>query len=465
MTRIRQGILRVRDYCNAALTAVKRNGSAKGEVCLIDSDEHQIHRSGLCRHAVKVLNRLNDAGHQAYIVGGGVRDLLLGYEPKDFDVATSATPEEVRRLFRNCRLIGRRFRLAHVLFGREIIEVATFRGSSDDGSGDRRLDQGRIVRDNVYGTLEEDAVRRDFTVNALYYGIDDNQVRDFAGGYDDLRRGVLRLIGDPVRRYREDPVRMLRAVRFAAKLGMQIDAGSEKPLRNLADLLSDIAPARLFEEVLKLFLSGYAVKSYELLRHYRLFDQLFPDTEKCLAAEDEGYPRTLLVHALENTDQRVDEGKPVTPAFLFAALLWEPMRERSKHLEASGHSPHDAMQQAAEWIISRQVRRTALPRRFSYPMREIWGMQSRLIHQRGKRARKTLEHPRFRAAYDFLLLRAESNPDLKESAQWWREAQRWDSDELHKQTSGNNPRKRRRRRRPRKRSSGGNHPGNQGGND
>ena len=232
-------------------------------VRVIPRDQHTISRRDISPNALRVLYRLRESGFGAYLVGGAVRDLLVGGRPKDFDVATDATPEQVKQLFRNCRLIGRRFRLAHVVFGREIIEVATFRANSDDGSGDREVENGMLVRDNVYGSIEDDAVRRDFTCNALYYAIEDFSVRDYTGGFEDVLERRMKLIGDPEQRYREDPVRMLRAVRLAAKLNFEIDAATAEPIPRLASLLGEAAPARLFEEVLKLFLSGHGVASFE----------------------------------------------------------------------------------------------------------------------------------------------------------------------------------------------------------
>jgi len=373
------------------------------------------------------LYRLKDAGFQAYVVGGGVRDLLLGREPKDFDVATDARPEEVRRLFRNCRLIGRRFRLAHVYFGRDIVEVATFRASIDmddpRASGDGVIEDGRIVRDNVYGTFEEDAQRRDLTINALYYDIRDFSVRDAVGGMADLNAGVVQLIGNPDVRFREDPVRMLRAVRFAAKLGFRIHPETEAPLFRLGSLLGDIAPARLFDEVLKLFHGGVALKTFELLRHYDLFRWLFPATEQALSREEEGFPITFVSRALENTDERINSGKPVTPAFLFAALLWEPLRRDAERLEAEGESTAAAIQQAAGHVLAEQARHTGIPKRFSIPMREIWQLQPRFRHRTGKRARRLVEHPRFRAAYDFMCLRAAAGEEMGDCCSWWTEFQ------------------------------------------
>ena len=358
------------------------------------------------------------------MVGGGVRDLLLGREPKDFDIATDASPEEVREVFRNSRLIGRRFRLVHVQFGREIIEVATFRAGQDTQQAEQhQTDEGLLLRDNVYGTIEQDALRRDFTVNALYYNIADFSIIDYAGGVEDLNKGVLRLLGDPETRYREDPVRMLRAVRFAAKLGFRVDPGTESPILEFAPLLADIPPARLFEETLKLFLGGTAVGSFEKLRQYGLFAQLFPDTDACLAELDHEFPLTLVLKGLENTDIRVRQDKPVTPAFLFAVLLWEPVRQRAEALESGDVAPYQAIQKAAGEVISRQLKSVSLPRRFSTPMQEIWALQTRFAQTRGKRPLKLMSHPRFRAAYDFMLLRAESGEADTELAQWWTDFQ------------------------------------------
>ncbi|MDS4025965.1 MAG: polynucleotide adenylyltransferase PcnB [Candidatus Contendobacter sp.] len=391
---------------------------------VIPRPEHNISRANISPNAVKVLYRLREAGHRACLVGGGVRDLLLGREPKDFDIATDARPEQVYKLFRNCRLIGRRFRLAHVQFGQEIIEVATFRayGRDDEdteGPSVERAADGRILSDNVYGTIEDDAWRRDFTINALYYDIDNFAVLDYVGGIADLKAGLIRLIGDPAQHYHEDPVRLLRAVRFAAKLGFRLDPATEAPLHRLGHLLEKIPPARLFDEVLKLFLGGCAIQTFELLRHYRLFGWLFPATERCLHHQQRHYPKTLLVRALANTDRRLAENKPIHPAFLFAALLWEPLREQMRSLEADGLDAHEALQEAAERIIQAQIRHTALPRRYSLPMREIWELQQRLMVTTGKRALRLLDHPRFRAGYDFLLLRAEADEQAAPLADWW----------------------------------------------
>ena len=417
---------------------------------IIPRSEHVISRSNISPNALKVLYRLRGGGFDAYLVGGGVRDMLLGREPKDFDVATNARPEEVKKLFRNCLLIGRRFRLAHVRFEREIIEVATFRTQGNgDEEEDARSESGRILRDNVYGSLEEDAWRRDFTVNALYYNIHDFSVVDYAGGMEDLQQGMLRLMGDPMQRYREDPVRMLRAVRFAAKLGFRIHPDSEAPIFQFAHLLEDIPPARLFDEILKLFLGGCALQSFELLRHYGLFGYLFPQTEACLAKEREGFPLTLLVRALQNTDSRIAENKPVTPAFLYAALLWEPMRQAMLELEEQGMGEIQALQEAAQAVESQQLTRTSLPKRFGVPMREIWALQPRLRRITGTRPLKLVDHPRFRAAYDFMLLREEAGEEIRDLTQWWTEFQTLDENERLKRvrSGGVQQGKKRRRRR------------------
>lgn len=422
---------------------------------VIPRPEHIISRANISEHALKVLYRLKNAGYQAHLVGGGVRDLLLGREPKDFDVATDASPEQVKQVFRNCRLIGRRFRLAHVHFGRDIIEVATFRAKSDDqaGAGERSADNGMLLRDNVYGSIEEDAFRRDFTINALYYNIEDFSVTDYTGGIEDLAQGQLRLIGDPEERYREDPVRMLRAVRFAAKLGFNIAPECEQPLTRLGPLLQGVPAARLFEEVLKLFMAGSAVQTFEKLRHYNLFEHLFPATEEALAHEDHAFPITFVLRALENTDRRVQADKPVTPAFLFAAVLWEPVRLRQLELLDAGVPETPAMDQAATSVLTRQVQHVAIPKRFTLPMREIWGLQHRFAQRGGQRAFRLLTHPRFRAAYDFLLLRAESGEEELELAEWWTRFQEVKPEERAEMVQGFGGAGRRRRR-SRRRNTG-----------
>ncbi|MEK8090343.1 polynucleotide adenylyltransferase PcnB [Thermithiobacillus plumbiphilus] len=409
---------------------------------LVPRSAHELSRKQISQAALRVLYGLKDAGFQAYLVGGGVRDLLLGREPKDFDVVTDARPEEVRRIFRNARLIGRRFILVHVYFQQEIIEVATFRCGNQQADVEDTLDpdealdevegwadamvqdeNGRLLADNLYGNLEDDIFRRDFTVNALYYNIADFSILDRVGGLEDLRAGRLRVIGEPEVRYREDPVRMLRAIRFAAKLGFRLAPETEAPLQSLGHLLHEVPPARLFDESLKLFLAGHAVESYEWLRQHDLFQYLFPATERALSREHEHFPLILLHKALENTDARIAEGKPVTPAFLFAALLWEPVRLEADTLVQQGMPEAVALQQAASQVVQEQTRHIAIPKRFSVPMREIWDLQSRFQQRRGRRPFSLLAHPRFRAAYDFLLLRVAAGEVAEELGAWWTEFQ------------------------------------------
>ena len=423
------------------------------EPLVLKRENHIVSRSNISEFALKVLYRLRKANYAAYLVGGGVRDLLLGRVPKDFDIATDALPEDVNDLFRNGRLIGRRFRLVHVHFGREIIEVATFRGhgmDEPDDPDDRHVRDGMLVRDNVYGTLEEDAWRRDFTINALYYNIRDFSVVDYTGGLEDIKSRQIRMIGDPERRYREDPVRMLRAVRFAAKLDFNIETQTETPLYKLAERLQAVPPARLFEEVLKLFIKGEGLKSYRLLREYGLFGQLFPATNACLLAEDKDeaeLTNALIEQALDNTDKRIAQDKPVTPAFLFAVLLWQPMLKRAEQYEQEGMRPAQAHHAAAADVISEQVQLVSIPKRFSIQSREIWTMQARLQNRSGKRAYRLASSPRFRAAYDFLLLRCQAGEgELQSLCDWWTDFQQVSDQDRSAMVSQIAPAKRRRHR-------------------
>ena len=396
----------------------------------IPREQHVISRRDISPNALRVLYRLREGGFGAYLVGGAVRDLLLGLHPKDFDVATDATPEQVKSLFRNCRLIGRRFRLAHVVYGREIIEVATFRANSDDGSGDRELEDGRLVRDNVYGTIEDDAIRRDFTCNALYYAIEDFSVRDYVGGYEDVQARVMRLIGDPETRYREDPVRMLRAVRLAAKLDFTIEPATAAPIPLLAPLLGEAAPARLFEEMLKLFLSGHAVASFERLEAHGLLGALLPETAAALRSNRSGALRRMLVQGLANTDARVAADEPVSPAFLFALLLWPAYCRALAGLQAQGMHAEEAQRRAADRVTLHQVQTIALPKRFSLQMQEIWLLQQRFSSRQRKRVFRLLANPRFRAAFDFLVLRLAASDSHAADVEFWRQAQLSSGDEL-----------------------------------
>ena len=439
---------------------------------VIPRAEHPISRALISDSALKVLYRLKDAGYASFLVGGCVRDLMLGREPKDFDVVTDASPEQIKELFRNARLIGRRFRLAHVRYGQDIIEVATFRAAphtgKEDGESDDDVDEtGRLLSDNVFGTQDQDAVRRDITVNALYYDISDFTVKDYTGGVADLKAGVMRMIGDPGTRFREDPVRMLRVVRFAAKLGFKIDPATAAPLHDLGHLLLNVSNARLFEEVLKLFHGGYALETYEMLRHYDLFRFLFPLTEDSLAGEDQNFPRMLLPQALANTDLRIEQGKPVNPAFLFAAMLWEPVRLDMERRIAKGAPAFEALAQASEGVLREEVRHVAIPKRFSFPMREIWDLQSRFARRQGKNAFRLMENKRFRAAYDFLLLRVHAGEEAQELADWWTRFQEVDEDARAEMVrtvvpvqgteggEGGGVKKRKRRRRRRKPKGGG----------
>ncbi len=377
-------------------------------------------------------------------MGGSVRDLLLGKVPKDFDVATDATPEEIKVVFPRCHLIGRRFRLAHVRLRGVLVEVATFRGQHGKAGGGREHADGRILRDNVWGSLEEDARRRDFTINALFMDPVSGDIRDFVGGYDDLESRRLRLIGDPVTRYREDAVRLLRAARFVAKLGVEPDPATAKPIPELAPLLEHIPPARLFEETCKLFLTGHAARTLESMQRFQLTRSLFP-VLRGKGARGKAEIGPMLVRAMANTDGRVAEEKSVTPAFLYASILWQPVRDRAHELQSAGDAEAIALDRAAEEILGRQARRTALPRRFSSVTRQIWTMQARLRKTQGRRALKVLTHPKFRAAYDFLLLRVAEDESLAELAEFWTEAQRHPAPAAR----GKPRRRRRRRRKPR----------------
>jgi len=416
---------------------------------IVPRDEHSLSRAQISPQALKVLYGLKDAGYEAYLVGGCVRDLLLGHKPKDFDVATNASPEQVHKLFRKSRLIGRRFKLVHVGFGRDVIEVATFRAPPEET---HHIDeQGRIVQDNVFGTLEQDAWRRDFTINALYYNIRDFSIVDYTGGIADLQAGKVRLIGDDVeKRYREDPVRMLRALRFVAKLDLHLDEYTEHHLPQLASLLADIPAARLFDECLKLYLTGNAVSTHQLLAQYGIFNYLFPETAQVLKAEPEGQAAKLLTRALENTDKRIAEAKPVTPAFLFAAILWGPVAQQWQLHQDNKIPAIPTLQRAATEVISTQIKRVAVPKRFTMVTKEIWIMQIRLTMRQGKRGFRLLTHPKFRAAYDFLLLRVDSGEPYEELAEWWTTFQFATEDEQQKMVNALAPVKQKKRRRRRK---------------
>lgn len=395
----------------------------------IPRNAHNISRKDISENALKVLHRLNKQGYEAYLVGGCIRDLLLGKKPKDFDIATNATPEQVQKIFRNCRLVGRRFRLAHIMFGKEIIEVATFRGDHDNqmeqNNISKRSQSGMLLRDNVYGTIEQDAIRRDFTMNALYYNVKDFTIRDYCGGLKDLQNGIIRLIGDPQTRYREDPVRMLRTVRFAAKLGMEIDPATADPIKKQASLLKNIPSARLFDESLKLLQTGNGYATYLLLKKYNLFEQLFPLIERLMTTNQNSYLEKIIEKVLKNTDYRINHNKRINPAFLFAAFFWYPLMEQTQVIcIESGLQFHDAFSIAINDILSEQCRVIAIPKRFTSVMGDIWRLQLRLKKREGKRAFALLENPKFRAAYDLLEMRASiEKGELLELAKWWDEFQ------------------------------------------
>ncbi|WP_261858339.1 polynucleotide adenylyltransferase PcnB [Photobacterium sanguinicancri] len=436
---------------------------------IIPRQEHGISRRDISENALKVLYRLNKAGFDAYLVGGGVRDILLGKQPKDFDIATNATPEEIKDLFRNCRLIGRRFRLAHILFGRDVIEVATFRGHHEDAkpapqAGNNKKQQpvsaqnqeGMLLRDNVYGSIDEDAERRDFTVNALYYNIDDYSISDYTNGVQDLEDRIIRLIGDPETRYREDPVRMLRAARFAAKLDMTIEERTAAPIKELSTLLRDIPAARLFEESLKLLQSGQGFATYELLREYNLFQQLFPIQSEHFTEDKNSDTEKMIAYILKATDKRIAKDMRVNPAFMYAAMLWYPMTTRAEEISiTSGLSYYDAFMVAANDILDEQVKTIAIPRRHTTTVRDIWQQQLRFTRRTGKRAFKAMEHPKFRAAYDFLEMRSNfEGDDVSELAQWWNDFQHGDNTNRNKmvqQINDGSGSRRPRRRKPQQR--------------
>jgi len=391
---------------------------------IIPRQDHSISRQQMSENALKVLYRLHKSGYKAYLVGGGVRDILLGLQPKDFDVVTNATPEDIKRLFRNCRLVGRRFRLAHIVFGRDVIEVATLRGHHIDTEEkvSKTNAEGRLLRDNVYGTIDEDAERRDFTINALYYDISDFSIHSYGGGLDDLQSRTIRMIGDPNTRYREDPVRMLRAVRFATKLDMKVDEATAAPIRELASQLKDIPAARMYEEVLKLFFNGQAMNNYTMMREFGLFEPLFPLINATLVDEPGGPAVKMMQAVMTSTDARVHAEKTVTPAFFYAAILWYPLSQRAEDIALeSGLSLYDAFYAAMGDVMEQQCRSISLPRRFSTPAKDIWQLQLRFDRNQGSRAFKFIEHPKFRAAYDLLLLRgAAEGGSVAKSAAWWK---------------------------------------------
>ena len=416
---------------------------SRGEPDVIAFREHGIGREALSHGSRRVCETLQQAGYSAYVVGGAVRDLLLGTRPKDFDVATDAPPEDVHRLFRRSHLIGRRFRLAQVLFGGETVEVSTFRSGNPENTDEH----GRVLRDNIYGTREEDAARRDFTLNAFYYDPSDETILDFHHGMRDLRRKTVRIIGDPRARYREDPMRMLRAVRFAAKLGFSVDERSRAPIRELAPLMENVPPARLFDEMLKLLLSGHALECVHRLRIEGLHHGVLPLLDVIL---EQPMGERFVNLALEQTDERVRAGKPVSPAFLFAALLWHRVLAAWRTEQKPGMGTIPALYKSMESILEIQTDKLAIPRRFTAVMKEIWALQPRFEQRSGRRPFNLLANERFRASFDFLALRAASGEVPLELSEWWQRFQRAGHDEQNAMLLAPSPGEHKRRRRRRR---------------
>ncbi|KGQ38473.1 poly(A) polymerase [Gallibacterium genomosp. 1] len=441
-----------------------KNKSKRAALPYLKASEYGIYPHLISRQALQVVEKLQSNGFEAYVVGGCLRDILLNKMPKDFDVATSARPEQIQRIFqRQCRLVGRRFRLAHILFGREIIEVATFRAAHDEINNDKLAKQsaeGMLLRDNVYGSLEDDAARRDFTVNAFYYDPRKDKLYDFFNGIKDLRAGRLMLIGDPTQRYQEDPVRMLRAIRFMAKLDMFLDKQCEKPIYQLASLLQNIPAARLFDESLKLLQTGKGEKTYQLLYKYQLFHQLFPALIPFFTANNDSFTEKMIITALRSTDERIADHLRINPAFLFAAFFWYPLRERIEILKNEGGlNNFDAYSLASNDLLTLICQRIAILRRHTATIRDIWSLQLLFTKRTGKKPQVTLEHPKFRAAYDLLAMRAEiEQGESIELAAWWYEYQQSNStqreelikvqQELHPNQEKKRKRKSRRRYHP-----------------
>ena len=416
-------------------------------------EKHNVDRDAISRCARRTCEELQRAGYLAFVVGGAVRDLLAGMRPKDFDIATNATPEEVRSVFRRSRIIGRRFQIVHVLCGADTVEVATFRAHfTREPDADHRDEHGRVLSDNVFGTQAEDALRRDFTVNALFYDPVKEEVWDYVHGLKDLRARKLVMIGDPAMRYREDPVRMLRAARLAAKLGFEIDPGTREPIETLRHLVQNVPQSRLFEEILKLLLSGYAVESVRLLRELKLHHGLLPLLDTALEDKETG---PFAMAALRATDERLAAGKPVSPAFLLAALLWGRVEKNMRRFEEKGSPAIPALHSAMHEALDAQRDSLAIPRRFDATMKELWLLQPRFLQRGGQRPYRLLEHPRFRAAYDFFELRAASANAPQEVARWWERFQETNPDEREEMLVADEtgPKKKRRRRRGKRKAA------------
>jgi poly(A) polymerase len=416
------------------------------------SNEHSLNPSDICKNAREIVRVLQNKNFEAYVVGGCVRDLLLGLKPKDFDIATNATPQQVKRLFRRSRIIGRRFQIVHVQFGRDIIEVTTFRSNDTEQTHlVQQTESGLLTRDNKFGSLVDDATRRDLTINALYYDTEKNCLHDYCDGLDDLESRTIRVIGTASTRYSEDPVRMLRVTRFAGKLGFDIDPKSSKPLLKLGNKLRHVSSPRMFDETLKLFMSGFGLEVFNLMLEYKLFAHLFPQTNRLI---EQGHPTALAMvkQALTNTDLRIQNKQRVTPAFIYAAMLWPVVQKTAQEFQNLGQPAAVAINQAANEVISNQIPITAIPKRFTLAMREIWAMQLTLTKRGGNRAKRLMEQPRFRAAYDFVLLREQTGEQLDGLGDWWTKYQDVDEEirqEMVQKLNSGHSKRRRPRRRPR----------------
>ena len=428
------------DYHNVASNKEARSD----KLAIIPRTKHNISRKSISEAALKVLYRLSNSGFRACLVGGGVRDLLLGLQPKDFDVATDATPEQLRSLFKNSRIIGRRFRLVHIRFGREIIEVATFRSHSSDSPKTELNTEGRILRDNTFGEIEDDAIRRDFTANALYYDIANFSILDYTHGLEDIKTRTLRLIGDAQTRYQEDPVRMLRAIRFAAKLDFEIEKDAAEAIYQCGQLLADIPPARLFDETVKLFHSGNATRVLELLRHYNLLQYLFPALDEILCHEPDEAMLDFVDQGLVNTDIRINNNQHVSPAFIFAILLWPAVHKQAMNLQSDKLKIVPALFQAGSSVMSHQLKHISIPRRFSQMARDIWTAQPKFQRTQGKQPARLLAQPCFRAAYDFMCIQSMVSLVPGNLCHWWSEYQQHHqapANSKPQQRSGNRRRK------------------------
>src|SRR4051812_15775073 len=443
----------------------KKSATDHSQPAVLGQKEHGINPQLVSPNAVRVTQTLQDAGFKAFLVGGAVRDLMLGIKPKDFDIATNATPEQIKRLFRRAFIIGKRFQIVHVMLGQEQLEVTTFRGASSDGAP--KDEHGRVLRDNTFGEQHEDAVRRDFTINAMYYDPATQTVLDYHGGIADIRNKTLRIIGVPEARYREDPVRLLRVVRFAAKLNFTIDPATSAPIQIMAPLINNVPAARVFDEMLKLLMSGQALACLQQLRKEGLHHGLLPLLDVVL---EQPLGVKFVTLALDSTDARIHAGKTVSPGFLFASLLWHQVLEKWTAYRAAGEQTIPALHLAADDVLDSQTEKLALQRKIGSDMRDIWSMQPRFERRSGKSPHKLLEHLRFRAGYDFLLLRCASGEIDAELGEWWTafyegdDATREDLIASANQPAGAGGAKRKRAPRRGGRSKGGAEGGNAGGN-